>query len=448
MLKLFSRYIIYICNQTHTYNKMKHLSLAAILLFPLSLFAGGFQIPQQSIKATGLGGAFTAVCTDPASVFYNPGGMSNLSGQNITLGMVGLIPSVSVLTPDNVNTNGAPAVFTPIEFYYSGRVWKNLYAGLSINNQFGAAAAYPNDWYGMYIVQTIKLQTFMFQPTLDYKICDKLSIGAGFVYTTGTFSATKAVPLASTGSPNGEASLSGSGSATGYNVGIFSKLFEKKGDSNSSGCSLTLGVDYRSGLPFSVSSGSADFTDIPASLASTFPASENFSTNVQLPGVLSAGLAYKFSKGNNWDFMIAADFNYTFWKSYDSLRFNFSDTNTPSSTNKYGWTNASAERIGIEATYKKKISVRVGFYNDGSPVPDGSVSPEVVDKTNAGFSLGASYKFNCGLSIDAAYLLSDFIRSNTYWNYEGFGPVSYHRIVNVVGLGINYTFNCTCKKPS
>ena len=148
--------------------------------------------------------------------------------------------------------------------------------------------------------------------------------------------------------------------------------------------------------------------------------------------------------------MVAYDLNYTWWTSYDSLRFNFSNPNTPSATNKYGWTNATAHRVGFQATYKNKISGRVGFYVDGSPVPEGSVSPEVVDKTNAGFSLGASYVFNCGLSIDAAYLLSDFTRNNAYWTSEGFGsatnPVSYHRIVNVVGLGINYTFKCSCKK--
>jgi long-chain fatty acid transport protein len=433
---------------------MKIRTIAALTLLPLISIAGGFQIPQQGIKATGLGGAFTGVCTDPSSVFFNPGGICNLPGQNFTLGMVGLFPYVSVLTPDNVNTNGTAAVFTPIEVYYTGQICKNLWAGMSINNQFGAAASYPTDWEGMYIVQSIKLQTFMFQPTLAYKICDKLSLGAGFVYTLGTFGGTKAVPLASSSSDNGEVTLNGTGHAFGYNVGAFSKIFEKKADSASGswGEAITLGISYRSGLPFSVPNGTADFSDIPASLASQFPSSEGVSTKVNLPGVFTAGIAVKFSKGYNWDFMLAYEFDETFWSSYDSLHFTFADPNTPYSSNLYGWTNATAQRLGLEVTYKKKLSGRIGYYIDGTPEPNNSVTPEVVDATNAGFSLGASYKFNFGLSIDFAYLWSDFIRNNTSWDSEGFGNsatgtyISYHRIVNVFGLGVNYSLNCHCKK--
>lgn len=430
---------------------MKRIILALSLL-PLNLFAGGFQIPQQSIKATGLGGAFSGICTDASAVFYNPGGMTNIFGQNITVAAIGLFPSVSVLTPDNVNTNQTTSVYTPIEVYYSGQVCKNLWVGLSINNQFGAAASFPNDWEGKFIVQTIKLQTFMFQPTVAYKICDKLSIGAGFVYTIGTFGGTKALPLSGATTSgdttsNGEVNLSGTGSAIGYNVGVFSKLFEKRADSNSWGEAVTLGLSYRSQLGFNVPNGTATFSQIPASLATQFPSSEGVSTKVNLPGVLSAGLGLKFSKGYKWDFMLAYEFDLTYWSCYDSLRFNFVNPNTPAASYQYGWKNVSAQKIGIEATYMKKYSLRAGWYIDDTPEADGSVTPEVVDGTNSGFSLGASYKMNNRLSFDVAYLNSNFTRNDASWASEGF-TASYHRIVHVLGFGINYAFNCKCKKSS
>ena len=427
--------------------------IAVLSLVPLISFAGGFQIPQQGIKATGLGGAFVGVCTDPSSVFYNPGGICNLYGQNFIIGGVGLFPYVSILTPDNVNTNGNAAVFTPIEVYYTGQICKNLWAGMSINNQFGAAASYPNNWEGMYIVQSIKLQTFMFQPTLAYKICDKLSIGAGFVYTLGTFGGTKAIPVSSSSASNGEVTLNGTGHAFGYNIGAFSKIFEKKADSssNSWGEAITLGLSYRSGLPFMVPNGTANFSDMPASLASQFPSSEGVSTNVNLPGVLTAGIAVKLSKGN-MDYMITYEYCRTFWSCYDSLHFSFADPNTPYSSNMYGWTNSDAQRLGVEVTCKKKLSFRAGVYMDNTPEPNNSVTPEVVDGNEIGFSLGASYKFNCGLSVDVAYLESDFTRTGTSWDAEGWGNsqtgtyISYHRIVNIFGLGVNYTLNCSCHK--
>src|SRR6185312_1015856 len=214
-------FIIHIFGFPETQFYMKRKLFTALTMLPIAAFAGGFQIPQQSIKGTGLGGAFTGVCSDAGTVFYNPAGMTNLFGQNITLGAVGLFPYVSALTPDNVNTDATAKVFTPMELYYSGQFCDKLRIGLSINNQFGSAASYPDQWEGMYIVQTIKLQTFMFQPTVAYEICPKLSVGAGFVYTLGTFDATKAIPVSSSSYNNGEVNINGTGHAFGYNVGLF-----------------------------------------------------------------------------------------------------------------------------------------------------------------------------------------------------------------------------------
>lgn len=283
----------------------------------------------------------------------------------------------------------------------------------------------------------------MFQPTIAYKFCDQLSVGAGFVYTLGTFGGTKALPVSGSTlngdtTNNGEVSLNGTGHAFGYNIGVFSKIFEHKADSNSWGEAITLGVSYRSGLQFNVPNGTATFTQIPTSLQSQFPASEGVSTNVELPGVLTAGIAVKFSEGYKWNFMLAYDFCLTYWSTYDSLHFTFADPSTPCGGYIYGWKNATAHRMGIQATYMNKYTLRVGYYIDNTPEPQGGVTPEVVDGSNSGFSLGASVNFSCGASVDVAYLLSDFTRDDATFNAAGF-TASYRRVVNVVGLGVNYT---------
>src|SRR5271154_5074763 len=103
---------------------MKKLCLLFSLL-PLStslftLTAGGFQIPQQSIKSMAFGGAFTGFCGDASTLFYNPAGMNNLTGQNFTAGVLGLFPYVSVQTPSTPNTTQTSPLYTPINFYYVG----------------------------------------------------------------------------------------------------------------------------------------------------------------------------------------------------------------------------------------------------------------------------------------------------------------------------------------
>ena len=432
----------------------KLLVIFSLLLLSAPFFklsADGFQIPQQSAKSTAFGGAFTGFCGDASTVFYNPAGMNNLYGQNLTAGILGLYPYVSVQTPSTFNTTQTSSVYTPIGIYYVGSFWDKLRIGLSINNQFGSSASYPGTWEGEYIVQSIALKTYMFQPTVSYQICKQLSVGGGFVYTLGTFSDTKAIPVASNEYANGEVNLDGTGHAFGYNVGLFSKIWQHGSDS-SAHQSFQLGVSYRSALDMTVPNGNVNFSQIPSSLATEFPGTENFSTNVNMPAVFTAGFAFKFSCCKNWDFMVTYDFNYTFWSTFDSLHFSFSDPNTPSQGFHYNWKNATANRMGAEVTYLKKYSLRVGYYIYNTPVQNGYVSPEIVDANSTGFSLGAGVKFCRHYSVDVSFLRSDFTWNNTTWNNPSnpsggsasiAGPdfsASYHRIVNMFGIGINYQF--------
>jgi len=420
---------------------MKKLLIYFLLFsFPFSfLKAGGFQIPQQSIKSMAFGGAFVAFASDGSVVFYNPAAMCNLNGQNFTAGVLGLFPYVSLQTPSYSNIDQTSSVYTPIDFYWVGSFCNKLRVGMSVNNQFGSAASYPTTWEGEYIVQKIALKTYMFQPTIAYQICKQLSVGGGFVYTLGTFSDTKAIPVASNTYNNGEVTINGTGHAFGYNLGLFSKIWQHGSDTSSCKQSLQLGVSYRSGLPMTVPNGDVSFSQIPSSLAADFPASENFSTNVNLPAVFSAGFAFKFSCCKNWDFAITYDFNYTMWSTYDSLHFSFTNPNTPSQGFIYNWKNAIAHRMGAEATYKNKYSLRVGYYIDGTPTQSNYYSPEVVDANSSGICLGFGYKFCKHYSVDLAYLRSDFTTNQMTWSTEGF-IATYHRIINIFGIGANYQF--------
>ena len=62
-------------------------------------FAGGFQINTQGQKALGMGGAFTGLCSDASTVYFNPGGIASLEGKSkLTTGVSLIFPNVSVQT--------------------------------------------------------------------------------------------------------------------------------------------------------------------------------------------------------------------------------------------------------------------------------------------------------------------------------------------------------------
>ena len=68
---------------------MKVKILAFVLFLSISLnqaFAGGFQLNENSARALGMGGAFTAIADDPSAIYFNGAGLTQFSGINFMLG--------------------------------------------------------------------------------------------------------------------------------------------------------------------------------------------------------------------------------------------------------------------------------------------------------------------------------------------------------------------------
>lgn len=422
---------------------MKKTILLAFAFSPMFAFAGGFQLNIQGLKAVAMGGAFTGIGSDATTVFFNPGAMTNLTGHNFTAGFHLVDPYVSLQTPETANIDQTSPKATPIHFYYTGELNDKMNFGFLVNNQFGSSSTFEDDWQGRYIIQNISLKTFMFQPTVSYKIHEKLGIGAGFVYTRGSFSTEKAVPVASPGASEGKAVLEGSGDGVGYNIGIFSQFLTLGDDSNQT--KFAIGLDYRSAMPVDLGNGKAEFSDIPNSLKDKFPASTTFTSKLTLPSVFTAGLSVKHIT-TNWSLEFAYDMNLTGWSSYDTLAFNFDNEDTPDTKLAKDWENVMTHRLGLDFTYKNKYSVRAGLYIDNTPMKDGYVSPELPGMSQTAYTAGLGYRISDNFSIDLSYIRQNAEREASL--DEANFSAKYKRIVNVFGLGLNLKFGGNAAKKS
>src|SRR5580658_3752744 len=72
--------------------------IAAALLIgaaagPSPSFGLGIALPDQDAFATARGNAFVATANNPSAIFYNPAGISQLDGANVSLGGYGLVYS-------------------------------------------------------------------------------------------------------------------------------------------------------------------------------------------------------------------------------------------------------------------------------------------------------------------------------------------------------------------
>jgi long-chain fatty acid transport protein len=420
---------------------MKKIIFSLLITLPLLSFAGGFQLNVQGLKAIAMGGAFTGVSSDASSVFFNPGGMSNLNGHNFTFGINVVDPYISLQTPETANIDQTTGKATPFHFYYSGELTEKMNVGFLVNNQFGSSSSFEDNWQGRYIIQNISLKTFMFQPTLSYKIHEKLSLGAGFVYTRGSFSTEKAIPVASSLATEGKARLEGSGDGVGFNIGIYSQFLTIGDEAKQT--KFAIGLDYRSKLAIDLGNGLAEFTDIPNSLKSKFPENTSFTSKIILPSVFTVGISVKHIKTDKWSLEFAYDLNLTGWSSYDTLAFNFDNNDTPDSKITKDWEDVITHRLGLDFTYKNKYSVRAGLYIDNTPMKDGFVSPELPGMTQTAYTAGLGYKVSDMFSVDFSYIRQNAEREASL-DADSFSA-KYKRIVNVYSLGLNIKFGVKTK---
>ncbi len=398
------------------------------------VFAGGFKIALQGQKQIGMASTGVGFAQDASTIYFNPAGMSFITNQ-VNGGMTGLFPSVSFLEKGTNNIyNTVNQMFTPFSLYASCNLSKSVKLGLGVYTPFGSGVKYPTDWSGRYVLDEISLQTVFIQPTLSFKVSNNFSLGGGFIYANGNVDLKRDLPITS-GQNNtvAKAELNGDAQGIGFNVGAYLKASDR----------FSLGATYHSNVNMKVDDGVASFSNIPVGLSSTFPTSNKFKTELALPSELAVGLSYKITN----ELTIAIDFNHTFWKSFDSLGFDYA-VNTSAVTDAKSprlYENASCIRFGAQLAASKNVDLRAGVFFDQTPVQDGYVAPELPDNNKVGLSVGGSFKFTERLHLDLS-LLYENVAAREQKNKESGLEGTFQTEVIAPGIGITYLFQKSTTK--
>ena len=391
-------------------------------------YAGGFKVALQGQKQIGMGSVGVGFAQDAATIYFNPAGMSFITNQ-VNAGVNGLFPNTSFLEKGtNTIYNSVNQMFTPLSLYACGSLSKSVKVGLGVYTPFGTGVKYPTDWAGRYALDEIELQTVFIQPTLSFKLSNNFSLGGGFIFATGSVLLERDLPITSGQSQSvANAQLKGDGTGIGFNIGAYLKASDR----------LHLGATYHSKVNMNVDKGKATFSNIPVALSSTFPAKNTFKTSLALPSEVAVGLSYKVTD----ELTIGIDFNHTFWKSFDSLGFDYA-TNTSAVTDAKSprlYENASCIRFGAQVAASKHVDLRGGVFFDQTPVKDGYVAPELPDNNKVGLSLGGTFKVDERFHIDLSLLyenVADRQQKNKETGLEG----TFQTEVIAPGIGITYLF--------
>ncbi|MBL7934458.1 MAG: outer membrane protein transport protein [Bacteroidia bacterium] len=394
---------------------------------PFYIFSQGFQVNLQGQKQQGMGGAGTAYMQDASSLFFNPGGASFVHGNSVNAGVTPTIARGAFLdeSTQTVSRTNSP-VSTPFAAYglFEVKDSSKLKIGLAIYTPFGSTVQWEENWTGRFALTRLELRAIFFQPTISYRITDKIGIGAGFVYANGRVNLQKDIPLVDGNGTYGHAELAGKANGYGFNAGIYFKPIEK----------LSIGLTYRSKVEMKVNEGDATF-NVPASASANFP-SGKFTSKLPLPNVTTLGLAYKI----NSKLDVALDINYVGWKAYDTLSFDYENNTTSLIDTKSArrYKNTFAFRGGAQYKITHLFAARLGLAYGITPVQNGYVTPETPDANRINYTAGLGYELGKHLKIDVSFLFTHLKRKDT--NIETNLSGTFKTNVCAPGISIGYKF--------
>ena len=405
---------------------MKRLTAIIVICLPALLHAQGFQVSLQGQKQQGMAGAGTGLLQDGAALFYNPGSVSFLKKNSVSLGATAVVSHSQFVdaSSSTVSESQSPVSYPFTGYVVMGKPGGKLKYGVAAYTPFGSTIDWEPGWTGRFVLTHLQLFAVYVQPTVSYQISDKLGIGAGFVYGTGKVNLQRDLPVTDNKGNYGTAELDGKATGYGFNAGIYYKPTDK----------LSLGFTYHSDVAMKLKKGTADF-NVPASLSGNFP-SGNFSSELPLPKIISFGAGYMATKKLTFAF----DASMIGWKSFDTVTFDY-EKNTPElqdTKTAYNYKNAYAYRLGAQYSVNSKLDARLGIKYLITPVQDGFVSPDVPDATHFNYSAGLGYKLGSRLTADVSFTFEQMKRTDTNQATQLSG--TYKTNLFLPGISFNYNF--------
>ncbi|MBJ6725900.1 OmpP1/FadL family transporter [Geomesophilobacter sediminis] len=400
-----------------------------------SSFGAGFKVSEQSAKAMAMGNAFAAQADDPSALYYNPAGIAFLKGTQVSVGAIGiLVPQTefSGTTPLSGTAPFGTGVSSSTEkakqdifvapTVYATYSMENLPLsfGLGVNAIFPLAKSWDDSSVFRNQVQNVAIKPINFQPTIAGRIdALKLAVAAGLdvTYAQVTLQKMAYSPVADPLNPAppfgayelGSLGLDGTATGFGYNFGV---KWQPRDD-------FSFGVAYRSSIRLDVSGDANFLATTPTGfgaigLTGTAPfpysrarATSSASTNITLPDTLDLAVAVRPTDKLTLEF----DATRTGWSSFDKLEIHFDSpqfaafNNQPSPRN---WRDVWGYKFGGQYSVNEHLDLRLGYFYDQTPVPDGTLDPLLPDADRHSFSFGTGIHQG-NMSLDLAYMWVHFV---------------------------------------
>lgn len=411
--------------------KLNQLTVAILAAgFAAQASAAGFALSEQSVSANGTANAGRASDAVDASVVYNnPAAMHKLKQAQITTNVSFIdadtkIKNQSVAPPALAATGNSKGDIVPHSFIPSGYFTSGDQGGwawgVGAYSGFGLKTNHNDGFAGRYLGNKSDVKIMTVQPTVSYKLHDKLSVGVGATINKleAYLSSNPADALGAfaLGKNAGRVQIEGDDMGYGFNLALHSDVTEN----------TQVGLVYRSKVKYKIDDGEIR---LGAAIAGggTFDASTGLST----PESVELGVTHAISKSTK----LHATSSWTRWSRLKSLDV---DNNSPlgSQSEEFNWKDSMAYALGVSHALDDKLTVRAGIAYDNTPVAPADRGVRLPSGDRRVASVGAGYALTPNQVVDVSYMYIDEERADVNRPADGYAA-TFQNSASI--YGVQYT---------
>jgi long-chain fatty acid transport protein len=347
------------------------------------VFALGFDNPDQDARATAQGEAFVAQADDASAIYYNPAGLTQLTGTEFTSGMEVTFPDSRLKgggSGAEMNTMSyIPQMFLASDLGLKQSPWR---FGLGFTIPFGNASDYSKNGPFRYLVTSASLVVYDIQPTVAFQVNDHLSLGASLHAYIGDTRLSQKVPF--TPLPDGNLHFGGTGEAFGASAGLLWKITPQH----------SIGLLYRSPFDINLTGDATLKTPVGDQTAHS-------SADIPFPQFVKGGYAFRPIP----QLKLEADVEWINWETLNSLKLHAPGAAFNGTTIPFSWKDSWYYEFGAQYDITEHWAVRGGYIYSINTVPNNTFSPSVPDSNRHVFSVGGGYSTK-RISLDLVYQYS------------------------------------------
>lgn len=354
-----------------------------------SAWAGGLSFLHNHARASGKGAAFTGEADDASAVFYNPAGLSSLSGTRFEAGSSAVYLDSGHKSRTTGQATRMEGQFLPVPHVYLSHrpkvLEEKLGLGFGMYHPFGLIVDWPAGWPGRFASTNSRLRATVYHPSAAFSVMPNFSLGAGVRIADISAEFGQMVPA---GPPEPKVRAHDlNDTVVGWNAGVLFRPVEL----------LSVGLHYKSPMSASLQ-GSADLSGM---LPNT-----TFRTNLNLPSQTILGFSLKPSA--LWS--VNLDLEWEDWSRMRYLTKEFDGAaDALNSSGRREWRDSYGVRLGVERKCGEKFALRAGYYFDQSPIPDNTFDPTIPNADMHTLTVGTGWTKNW-FSTNFAYAVGFYDR--------------------------------------